>query len=289
MTLPELTQKTRSAHWGWDEHRYFGHRVFAELAGQASFSGLLALSILGRPLPPECVEVLDDIAGVVTLADPRIWPLKLTRLVATYGAAIPAVAAGLLMEEGARIGPSTTVHATRALAGFHDAVASEVDEPARVRSVVESYLATHRFVWGFGTPFRSRDERLVAFKACMQRRGRDRLPHWRTMEAVADAVRSLRRAEPNMGIALAAAFLDMGLDAREVGALVTALMQHMFFAHAVEESNAPSSVLRELPAAYVDFVGREPRSSPRAEQRLRSGLAPARAAPETLSDERRAV
>jgi hypothetical protein len=264
MTLPELTQKTRSGHWGWDEHRYFGHAVFGELAGKQSFTGLLALSILGRRLSDEEVGVLDDMAGVLTLADPRIWPLKLTRVIASYGAAIPAISAGLLMEEGARIGPSTTVGAAEVLRDFHAAIGDRVEDTQHVRTVVAAYLSEHSFVWGFGTPYRSRDERLVAFHACMRRRGRDRLPHYRSMDAVAEIVRDARTSEPNIGIALAAVLLDMGLSPKEIGALITALMQHMFFGHAVEEANAPNRTLAELPDEYVRYTGKKPRTSPRS-------------------------
>ena len=48
MTLPVIP--TRSAHWGWDEHQYFGHAVFGELAGNESLTGMVALSVLGRRL-----------------------------------------------------------------------------------------------------------------------------------------------------------------------------------------------------------------------------------------------
>jgi len=41
MTKPTL--QTASAHWGWDEHRYFGHGVFQDLAGRESLTGLTAL------------------------------------------------------------------------------------------------------------------------------------------------------------------------------------------------------------------------------------------------------
>jgi hypothetical protein len=249
--------------------------VFDELAGKESFTGLLALSILGRRLSPEHSAILDDVAGVVTLADPRIRPLKLTRLVASYGATIPAVAAGLLMEEGARIGPMTTVPAARALRDFHEALEGGPPEPELVARLVGRYLESHRFVWGFGTPFRSSDERLVAFRECMRLRGRDTLPYWQTMEAVAIAVQRARNAEPNIGIALAAAMLDMDFSPEQIGALVAALMQHMFFGHAFEEAQDPSAVLAHLPDAAVEYVGREPRMSPSMMASRASGTVPA--------------
>ena len=87
---------------GWDEHRYFGRAVFEDITGKESLTYLMALSILGRELPRDCYPVLDDAACALTLADPRIWPLKLTRLVASYGSTVPAIAAGVLIEERAR-------------------------------------------------------------------------------------------------------------------------------------------------------------------------------------------
>jgi hypothetical protein len=266
MTLAPLEESTRSAHWGWDEHRYFGHRVFADLTGSESLTGMMALSITGRRLPADQVGLLDDAAGALTLADPRIWPLKLTRVIAAYGSVIPALCAGTLLEDGARIGPWAVLEGAKVLIDLEGALGGSLEQ-GHVRSVVEAYLREHRFVWGFGTPFRQKDERLVAFRTCVERRGKHVLPHWKTMEAVAAIVRELRHDEPNIGIALAAVMLDMGLSPKQIGALVVALMEHMFFAHAVEGSERSYGSLRELPAEYVTYRGRAPRSSPRARAR----------------------
>ena len=256
-----LVVKTLTAHMGWDEHRYFGRAVLEDLAGKESLTWLMALSILGRELPRECYAVLDDAAGALTLADPRIWPLKLTRLIAAYGSTIPAAAAGLLIEEQARIGPWACAKAAELLSTFEARIASQRGE---LGNVVKEYLAEHRFVWGFGTPFRARDERLVAFRACIARRGRSEGRYWRTLELVANEIRDARRTEPNIGVAIAAAFLDMGITPHEVGAMATALMQHMFFANAIEGAGESGHVLRLLPDECVSYVGREPRTSPRS-------------------------
>jgi hypothetical protein len=150
------------------------------------------------------------------------------------------------------------------LLAFHAEIGDRAGDAVVVRDVVNRYLETHSFVWGFGTPFRPHDERLTAFEACMEKRGRDILPHYRTMLALAEAVREVRRAQPNMGIALAAVLLDMGLSPEQIGALVTALMQHMFFAHGVEAAAASDGTLRKLPDAYLAYAGRDARQSPRA-------------------------
>ena len=261
---PALSVTTHCAHWGWEEHRYFGYEVFGELIGEETFTGLSALAVLGRRLPPACCALLDDTAVALTLADPRIWPLKLTRLVASYGGIVPAAAAGLMIQEGARIGPWTTLQAATLLSKFKDSLGAHLDDPVRVRSVVQEYLDEHHFVWGFGTPFRPRDERLVALIERVRVHERDTLPHWRTMLAVSEVVRAQRKTEPNVGLAVAALLLDMGLSDREIGPLTTTLMQHMFFANAVEGAQDPPAFLRELPEEHLEYVGKAARTSPRA-------------------------
>ena len=259
-----LVVTTRTAHMGWDEHRYFGRAVFEDITGKESLTYLMALSILGRELPRDCYPVLDDAACALTLADPRIWPLKLTRLVASYGSTVPAMAAGLLIEERARVGPWTCAKAAEILSSFEARIGSRTSEPAHVRSVVKAYLAEHGFVWGFGTPFRARDERLIAFRACITRRGKSEGRYGRTLGLIEDEIREARGTDPNIAMAIAAAFLDMGMTPHEIGAMTTFLMQHMFFAHAVEGAGDSGRVLRLLPDECVSYIGREPRTSPRA-------------------------
>jgi len=259
-----LVVTTRTAHMGLDEHRYFGRAVFQDLTGKESLTYLMALSILGRELPRHCYPVLDDAACALTLADPRIWPLKLTRLIASYGSIVPATAAGLLIEERARVGPWTCAKAAEELSWFEARIASGPNEPAHVGSVVKAYLAEHSFVWGFGTPFRPRDERLIAFRRCIADRGKSDGRYWRVLELVAREIRETRGTEPNIAIGIAAAFLDMGMTPQQIGAMTTVLMQHMFFAHAVEGAGDSGHSLRLLPDECVSYIGREPRTSPRA-------------------------
>jgi hypothetical protein len=268
MTVPGFKLATKCAHWGWDDHRYFGYSVFEELAGSESMTGIAALSVLGRRLPKECCEVLDDIVCASTLADPRIWPLKMTRLIAAYGGIMPAAAAGLLVQEGARIGPWTLGASAQVLCELYSEVAGHEQDPDCVMSTVERYLRGRGMIAGFGTPYRHVDERLRAFQERMKARGRNQLPYWRAMEAITHAARQLRRSEPNISIAVAAALLDMGVSTTEVAPLVTSLCHHMFFANAVEGAQQAPAVLRQLPAEHVCYVGRPPRVSPRSTQRV---------------------
>jgi len=256
---------TRSAHWGYDEHRYFGNAVFEELRGRESLAGLTALSILGRRLSPEACALLDEAAVCLTLADPRIWPLKLTRVIASYGRAMPAAAAGLLSQEDARIGPWTMLKAAQALVTLKSQLDALGDDAEQVQRALRAYVREQPFVWGFGTPFRKRDERLVAFRDSVERRGFDRLPYFRIFDALAREVSAERHAPPNISAALAAVLLDQGLAEREIGPLTVALMQHMFFAHAVEGAEQAPALLQRLPREFVQYIGPKARQSPRAQ------------------------
>jgi hypothetical protein len=250
---------THCAHWGYDEHQYFGHAVFQELLGHETLTGLTALSVIGKRLRRDALEVLDDAAAALTLADPRIWPLKLTRTLASYGGSIAGVAAGLLVQEDSRIGPWTVQKSAELLAQWHqDSFVSGV----RLESVVGDYLDAHHFVWGFGTPFREQDERLIAFERRIRLRERDGLTFWRLFQDAGRMVHLARKTPPNMGMGVAAALLDLGVRPEETGALATALMSHMFMANGIEGAKNAPAVLRCLPTSAVRYKGRAPRPSP---------------------------
>jgi hypothetical protein len=261
--------RTRSAHWGYEEHQYFGHAVFAELRGRESLSGLTALSVLGRRLSTQACALLDEAAVCLTLADPRIWPLKLTRVVAAYGHTMPAAAAGLLIQEDARIGPWAMCKAAEALALLKSEVLANIRDERDIQTSLLPYVRAQSFIWGFGTPFRQKDERLVAFRKSVAEHGCDALPHFRIFEALIPVVKTERNAPPNIAGALAAVLLDQGLTPSEIGPLTVALMQHMFLAHAVEGARQAPEPLRKLPLELIRYQGTTSRSSPRLEAQHR--------------------
>ena len=262
MSDMSLTLPTWCAHWGQEDHQYFGYPVYAQLMGRESVTGISALSVLGRRLSKEDCAVLDDIACVSTLADPRIWPLKMTRVVASFGSSMPAIAAGLLILESALIGPWKTTDAAIALAEMHATIDGRDNDDAVVLSVVGDYIKQHRIIPGYGAPFHDHDERLEALRVCMRSRNRDQMPHWRSMEAIAKSVFSLRRLHPNLGSGLAAALLDAGFSSGEVGPICTVLGQHMFYGNALEGARQSPAALRELPSSTISYIGKSRRVSP---------------------------
>jgi hypothetical protein len=234
--------------------------LFAELSGRESYTGLVALAVTGRRFSAEECAVLDDVACVSSVADPRIWPFKLTRIVAEFGSIQSAVAAGNLCLEEALIGPGPCQAVARLLSDLarefgHDVSRAAAALPDRVQEGIPP---------GWGVPFRRQDERFEALRRCMQVRGRVELVHWRLAEAAIDVLRRTRGIEPNITLGVTAAYLDLGIAPSDVVPLVTALVQTVFVANAVEAARQAPSILRRLPDHVISYVGRKPRASPRS-------------------------
>lgn len=255
---------SRVAALGFPEHRFRGHAVFAELVGAESYASMIALAVSGRRLSQSEAAVLDDLAAVTTVADPRIWPLKLTRVVSSYGSLLAGFAAGQLPLEGDRIGPPITVHAAQMLVDLRTAVGDRF--PARDEIVKEARLlvAKNTRLVGYGIPFRPYDERYVVLRERLIARGRSGLPFFVLHDVLNDVVREVRNLPPNIGIGTAAMLLDLGFTPHEAAAVVHFVNQHVFIANAFEGAQQMHESLRRLPDDAVCYGGMPPRQSPRA-------------------------
>ncbi|MBI2394684.1 MAG: hypothetical protein HYV09_34265 [Deltaproteobacteria bacterium] len=254
---------TRVAALGYPEHRFQGHAVFGELVGSTSYAALIALAVSGRRPTAQESELLDLLAAATTVADPRIWPLKLARVVASYGSFLAGFSASQMALEGDRIGPPITVHAAGLLVELRDTGAAVDDHEACVAAARE-LIARRRRLVGFGIPFRPQDERYVVLREQLAARGRTALPYWRLQEALAEVVLAARGLPPNIGIGTAAMLLDMGYSPVESAAIVHFVNQHVFVANAFEGAEQARPELRDLPAEAVSYEGPAPRRTPRA-------------------------
>ena len=261
MTAPELVTRVARAEHG--DNRYFGWWVNAELLAQgASMAEVAVLAATGRRLPAEDLAVVDDLAVAVTVADPRIWPLKLTRIAGAYGSRYAAYAAGALgMDEALMSVEVTSYTAARLVALAPEAAA--LDDAALAATLAERW--PERRPPGFGVPGRSLDERVTGLVAQMERRGRDGAPYFRLFERVARLMRESRGLEVNLTLVFAAIALDLGLAPAEVGPLAWATSLNSFLANAVEGAAQAAEALRRLPDEAVRYEGPAPRRSPRAQ------------------------
>ncbi len=252
--------ETRVGDAGFDDHRFRGASLYRELLGSESVASLLALALDGRRRTPEEAAMLDDLAVVVAVADPRIWPCKLVRVASAYGSSLAGVAAATYAMDEAMIGSWTTQGPARWLQQIR---ARRGDDPAAEALAEElaAELGKGGRLLGFGVPARGRDERVIALSERIDARGRGGLPYWRMTQRLIALMRAERSVEPNISIVFAAACLDLGFDAEHVGLLATALWQPVTVANAAEGS--AQQVLRTLPAESVEYLGPAPRKSSR--------------------------
>ncbi len=276
LEVPRLP--TRVAHAGWDRQDFHGWSVFEELKG-ATFTELVVLAISGRRPTPREVELIDALIVSATVADPRIWPLKIARLVSAYGSAWPGVAASYAWQADAAVGAATGASAARLLQELVAQVPEGDDEGLR------AFLKRRprgRGLPGFGVPFRPRDERLDALAERLRELGHEG-PYWsRVLE-----VRTISEEiglEPNLALGTAALFLDLGFDVTAIGHLGMVALHAAYLANAVEGAVQAPELLQHLPDAYVRYVGPAPRQSPRAHAAAAGSVAPP--APPALEPER---
>jgi hypothetical protein len=246
------------------DNLYFGHSIAHGLLGTETVTGLLAMAATGRrPLPEERM-MLDAIAVAGCSADPRIWPLKLTRLVSSYGGTLAGLSAGQLAMEGRQIGPWVIGHAARELVSFRELVGERFADAPAAEEAARALVAKRPRIVGYGVPIRESDERMEALRGYVLRMGRETLPYWRLQEVLSAAVARQWGASPNVAIGAAAVLLDLGYTPLQASAITTFLNQNVFAANAFEAAQQREPLMQKLPDECVSYIGPPPRTSPRA-------------------------
>jgi citrate synthase len=249
------------------ENLFFGYRTLADLVGEETLTGLVSIAVKGRRPTEAERRTLDAIAVISTSADPHIWPLKMLRLVSSYGSVLAGYCACQVAVEGERIGYWIAGGAAAVLAELRGAIGDRMEEPAAVAAAITEHLRSGRRVIGFGVPLRKTDERMDALKVYVAAEGLGRGAHWRLQEALADHLGRERGIAPNIGLGIGAVLLDLGYTPRQVSALAHFLAQPVFAAHAVEAAQQQAPEMQKLADEHVDYVGAAPRESPRAIER----------------------
>jgi hypothetical protein len=257
-----VTHVGRAVH---GDNRFRGHSVRGELAGHRSASGLLALAITGLWLDDDTCRALDDLAACMTVADPRVWPMKMVRLASAYGGVASGVAVGTLVVYSASIGPLIAERAARSLAALDQELGEGPRSEAAASEGIRRLLVRERRVAGLGVFFRRADERFEALQRCVVERGLQQGRFWLLMLQLAAAMRAGKGLEPNIGLGSAALLLDLGVGIEHIAPLTVALLSHTLWANAVEGAAQSPSVLERLPHESVEYRGPAARISPRAQ------------------------
>ncbi|MGH7285038.1 MAG: hypothetical protein ACRELY_26220 [Polyangiaceae bacterium] len=263
--------KTRVAKHLLGDNRYFGHSTLHELLGHETATGLVGMAVTGRRCTHEERDLLDDLAVVMTSADPHIWPLKLARIVASYGGALAGYTASMLPMEGQKqIGPWTIGHAAQTLLDLEGFV--ETSGGNLNAETVHSFIEATPRIRGYGVPLRDSDERLDALNVRMRNSGREALKYWKLHLALADGMWAKKQLRPNITSGFGAMLLDMGYTPEQASAITTFQNQNVFAANALEGARQQVDALRTLPDDCIEYVGKPERTSPRARAKAQEAL-----------------
>lgn len=242
------------------DYEHFGLRVYRDLLGSTSYMGLIVFSVSGKRMTRADEEILEDIAVACHATEPRIWPIKLTRVVSSLGRTMPGFISGCVALDSDLLGGRVANEATRILTDLVAYVAAhgETDDAMR------AFLASRRRLVGFGVKARAIDERLTALETSLVRRGRTDGRHWKLAQHFWRIVKEERGFEPNIIGAISAVGLDLGLTEEQISALAVIFLQPTFLANGVEGAAQKSAVLQRLPDEAIRYAGAAPRKSPRA-------------------------
>ncbi len=243
-------------------NRYLGHATYDDWHARMVTSGDAVLAALGVTRLDATAREVARLATLCLLSpDARVWPLKLTRLVASYGDPLAGVAAGQLVTAGRIMGPNAAQYTAQCLADVGERVRDD-DDDATVRRAVDAWKerVPGGRLGGFGVPFRDEDERRVALLRYTEGTPITAGRYWRLHERV---VRAMAPLKPNIVISLAAMVLDIGIAPDRAGAALSAFMAPVFLAHALESSERDGARLHSLPADVVEYRGAPHRASRR--------------------------
>ena len=238
-----------------DDNRFFGRSAFHEWMRDARSPTDLVAAALGIDVDNNAREVLRVLSVAVTSPDARVWPLKLTRLLACYGDAAMAFFTAQLVSSGRIMGPGTVAGAAAMLARW-----TTDDDDTRTAFIAAAKTQSKVRLPGFGVPFRQHDERLVGLTAVIDKSPAQHGRHWRAMGILRRDVATFSDVSPNVSLGVAALLLDLGVAPDMCGLALSMLMSHVFLAHAIEASTTDAA-LQTLPTTTVHYAGPPARSS----------------------------
>jgi len=260
---PGLSIATRTGWASGTDNHFRGYAIGADLLGKESFWSMMSLAVGGPRLDDNAAGMLSDLAISAAAADPRIWPLKLVRLVAAYGRPVPALASFFLTMDGSMLGWTAAKKASLLLLDL----AEVVGDADNIEEVIWQRLQQRRdsrTLYGFGVPLRPADERLVALTGRVEERGFAARPYWRLSLSAAAVILRETGIKANIALGGAAVYLDQGFGPEQMDVLGAAALSLGPWANALEGAQQAPECLRRLPDSMIDYRGPEARPSPRA-------------------------
>ena len=232
------------------DHELREHLVFGELLGHMNAMQVLVYSVAGIELSVEDAAMLDDIFVILQVADPRIWPLAVTRNLFAAGRPLHArLLGGLTSMMSPYFAIQPLSRALELLAEIEAAIADGVS----FNEWVDEALRSKRRLPGFGRPILHGDERVPRIFAAIERAGRCGGPNVRRALGLGDELRRRKGLEINAIMPLAALLRDLGFSDDAAACFLVHVLMSCVMMHAVvaPTTRAPSAPKEKPPNSAV--------------------------------------
>lgn len=236
------------------DNHFRGKSVARELLGRP-LTALYSLAIGGPELTEAQCRIIDALTASALASDPRIWPLKVAPLVASYGSTLAGRAGALSYFDGMMVSPMQSEDAAHALLRIQD----DLSQGTALEDILDAWEGP---ISGFGVPARDADERVTTMAAWYEEHvPPGERPTWALVRRIQEIRPHIR---PNITSLSSAIALDLGFTPHQAALLTCLYTDLAVLATSVEASRAREEALRHLPEACVTYQGAPPRRSPRA-------------------------
>ncbi len=213
-----------------DDHAVRDRLLFGELLGKKRFFQMAAFEIAGLDLGERDAELLEHVGVATQIADPRVWPLGVTRRIAAGGGSLAHATLGGL---AALCTERMAVLPVAGFMRFLDRVTAEQTAGRTVAEVVDDVIARRDRVLGLGRPALSRDERIPPMLALYERFGRRQGASLELALELDAAFAERKGLRVNSAGIHGAVMRDMGFSPDAAGALCLLYFLVPVLAHAV--------------------------------------------------------
>jgi hypothetical protein len=259
-TTPRVV-RTVLGHAGGPDYAIRDKQLYRDFRTDTSFWQLMVFAACGVELSVTNSELLDTLMVCSYVPEPRVWPIKLARLMAAHGHMSTGFGAAAQVVDSNILGIRIPKLAASLLLDLDRALSTQSETPAA--TVMEAFFESTPRIPGFGVPARSQDERVAAYRLSLAERPNSFGKYLKLAEQAADFLKSSRGVESNIVVWIAATCLDIGCSVEDVDPLAMLLLVMPMLATAHEGAQQDSALMRELPADASRYVGRPPRESPR--------------------------
>ena len=200
------------ACWPGSRAIFRGHDLHQELSG-IDWLELYVFGITGRRFTPQEIKLLHGIWALTSYPDTRLWNNRVGALAGNArSSAVLGLSAAIAVTEAGIYGGGPGIRAIHFFLRAGNAVQSGED----IREFVRIELAA-RWIYGYGRPINSTDERLPALIALVEAQGLDTGCHYKLAFAVEEIL--LAESKPflkmNYAALTAALAADLGFTPRQ--------------------------------------------------------------------------